>query len=179
MNKRRENGSMLMEAVAVLPLLVALVFGALQMAHIHIARQIVSYAAYAAARATLPLAAEDEEDAAREAAQRVLCWLVAVPDSTHNGVLMPDPDSRAVKDRILKLKVTQNDWSRELELKFAFPLVMPLAAQIIARRFNPVDFTSSEPGSHISTNSFGDAFEGPHLIFHERISLPKPYIVKE
>lgn len=179
MNKRRENGSMLMEAVAVLPLLVALVFGALQMAHIHIARQIVSYAAYAAARATLPLAAEDEEDAAREAAQRVLCWLVAVPDSTHNGVLMPDPDSRAVKDRILKLKVTQNDWSRELELKFAFPLVMPLAAQIIARRFNPVDFTSSEPGSHISTDTFGDAFEGPHLIFHERISLPKPYIVKE
>ena len=54
---------MLMEAVAVLPLLVALVFGALQMAHIHIARQIVSYAAYAAARATLPLAAKEEEEA--------------------------------------------------------------------------------------------------------------------
>lgn len=179
MSKRRENGSMLMEAVAVLPLLTALIFGALQMAHIHIARQIVSYAAYAAARATLPLAADDEEEAAREAAQRILCWLVAVPDSTHDGVLMPDPDSRAVKDRILKLKVTRNDWSRELELQFAFPLVMPLAAQIIARRFNPVDFTSSEPGSHISTDTFGDAFEGPHLIFHERISLPKPYIVKE
>ncbi len=179
MNKRRENGSMLMEAVAVLPLLAALIFGALQMAHIHIARQIVSYAAYAAARATLPLAAEDEEDAAREAAQRILCWLVAAPDSTHNGVLMPDPDSKAVKDRILEFKVAQNDWDREVELKFAFPLVMPLAGQIIARRFNPVDFTSSEPGSHISTNSFGDAFEGPHLIFHERISLPKPYIVKE
>ena len=56
MSKRGESGSMLMEAVAVLPLLVALIFGALQMAHIHIARQIVSYAAYAAARATLPLA---------------------------------------------------------------------------------------------------------------------------
>lgn len=170
---------MLMEAVAVLPLLVALIFGALQMAHIHIARQIVSYAAYAAARATLPLAAGEEEKAARKAAQRILCWLVAMPDSTHDGVLMPDPDSRAVKDRILACKVTQNDWNREVELKFAFPLVMPLAAQIIARRFNPVDFTSSEPGSHISTDTYGDAFEGPHLIFHERISLPKPYIVKE
>lgn len=169
---------MLMEAVAVLPLLVALIFGALQMAHIHIARQIVSYAAYAAARATLPLAA-GEEEAARKAAQRILCWLVAMPDSTHDGVLMPDPNSRAVKDRILACKVTQHDWNREVELKFAFPLVMPLAAQIIARRFNPVDFTSSEPGSHISTDTYGDAFEGPHLIFHERISLPKPYIVKE
>ncbi len=179
MSKRGESGSMLMEAVAVLPLLVALIFGALQMAHIHIARQIVSYAAYAAARATLPLAAGEEEEAARKAAQRILCWLVAMPDSTHDGVLMPDPDSRAVKDRILACKVTQNDWNREVELKFAFPLVMPLAAQIIARRFNPVDFTSSEPGSHISTDTYGDAFEGPHLIFHERISLPKPYIVKE
>ena len=119
------------------------------------------------------------EEAARKAAQRILCWLVAMPDSTHDGVLMPDPDSRAVKDRILACKVTQNDWNREVELKFAFPLVMPLAAQIIARRFNPVDFTSSEPGSHISTDTYGDAFEGPHLIFHERISLPKPYIVKE
>ena len=168
-----------MEAVAVLPLLVALIFGARQMAHIHIARQIVSYAAYAAARAPLPLAAKEEEDAARKAAQRILCWLVAVPDSTHDGVLMPDPDSKAVKDRILEFKVTQNDWNREVELKFAFPLVMPLAAQIIDRRFNPVDFTSSEPGSHISTDTYGDAFEGPHLIFHERISLPKPYIVKE
>ena len=170
---------MLMEAGAVLPLLGALIFGALQMAHIHIARQIVSYAAYAAARATLPLAEGEEEEAARKAAQRILCWLVAMPDSTHDGVLMPDPDSRAVKDRILACKVTQNDWNREVELKFAFPLVMPLAAQIIARRFNPVDFTSTEPGSHISTDTFGDAFEGPHLIFHERISLPKPYIVKE
>lgn len=179
MNKRRENGSMLMEAVAVLPLLVALIFGALQMAHIHIARQIVSYAAYSAARATLPLAAQEEEEAARKAAQRILCWLVAAPDSTRSGVLMPDPDSRAVKDRILEFKVSQNNWSREVELKFAFPLVMPLAAQIIARRFNPVDFTTSEPESHISTESFGDAFEGPHLIFHERISLPKPYIVRE
>ena len=168
-----------MEAVAVLPLLVALIFGALQLAHIHIARQIVNYAAYSAARATLPLAAEEEEEAAREAAQRILCWLVTVPDATRDGVLMPDPDSRAVKGRILQLNVTQNDWSREVELKFAFPLVMPLAAQIIARRFNPVDFTSAEPGSHISTDTFGDAFEGPHLIFHERISLPKPYMVKE
>ncbi len=179
MSGREEKGSMLMEAVAVLPLLVALVFGALQMAHIHIARQIVTYAAYAAARATLPLAAEEEEEAARRTAQRILCWLVAVPDATRNGVLMPDPESRAVKDRILACNLTQHDWSRELELKFAFPLVMPLAAQIIGRRFNPVDFTSSEPGSHISTETFGDAFEGPHLIFHERISLPKPYRVKE
>ena len=57
---RSSRGSMLMETVVVLPLLVALIFGALQMAHIHAARQIVSYAAYAAARATLP--AEEKQE---------------------------------------------------------------------------------------------------------------------
>ncbi|MBQ9337570.1 MAG: pilus assembly protein [Lentisphaeria bacterium] len=170
---------MLMETIMAMPLLIALTFGALQMAHIHIARQVAGYAAYAAARATLPESNGKEEDAARKAAQRILCWLTASADSAHNGVLMPDPDSKAVKDRILDFKVRRNDWNREVEFRFAFPLVMPLAAQIIGFQFNPTDFTKGEAGEHISTRKFGDSFRGPHLIFHERASLPKPYVVKE
>lgn len=172
------RGSMLMETVIVLPVLVALIFGALQMAHIHVARQIVSYAAYAAARATLPVEKNKEKEAAEKAARRVLCWLVAMPDGMRSGVLMPDPDAKAVKDRILEFKVTGDGYDREVELKFAFPLVMPLAAQIIAFRMDPNDFTSQKAEGHISTKKFGDAFEGPHLIMHERISIHKPYIVK-
>lgn len=172
------RGSMLMETVVVLPLLVALILGTLQMAHIHIARQVVSYAAYAAARATLPVEKSQEKEEAEKAARRILCWLVASPDATHGGVMMPDPEAKAVKDRLLEFKLRQNDWNREVELKFAFPLVMPLAAQIIGRRYNPVDNTYEQPGKHISTRKFGDDFKGPHLIFHERMSIPKPYIVK-
>ena len=136
---RNEKGSMLMETVIVMPLLVALIFGALQMAHIHVARQIVSYAAYAAARATLPVAADKEKEEAEKAAQRILCWLVASPDSLHDGVMMPDPEAKSVRDRLLDLRVKKNGWNNEVELKFAFPLVMPLAAQIIAYRFNPAE----------------------------------------
>ena len=175
----QEAGSVLMETVMAMPLLIALVFGALQMAHIHIARQVVSYAAYAAARATLPVGSGKEEEYARKAAQRILCWLTASADSFHDGVLMPDPESKAVKDRMLEFKVMQNGWTREVELKFAFPLVMPLAAQIIAYQFNPTDFSKGQTGNHISTRKFGDSFTGPHLIFHERAALPKPYQVKE
>ena len=175
---KSERGSMLMETVVVMPLLIMLILGALQMAHIHIARQVVSYAAYAAARATLPVEKSKEKEAAEKAARRVLCWLVATPDSMHDGVLMPDPEAKAVKDRILEFDLKQNTWDREVEIRFAFPLVMPLAAQVIGRRYNPVDNTSQEPGSHISNRKFGDEFRGPHLIFHERISIPKPYIVK-
>ena len=173
------RGSMLMEAVIVLPLLVALIFGALQMAHIHAARQVVSYAAYAAARATLPVEQGKEKEEAEKAARRVLCWLVAMPESTRNGVLMPDPDAKAVKDRMIEFKLKRNGYDREVELKFAFPLVMPLAAQIIAFRMDPYDFSSKNAGGHISTRKFGDAFEGPHLILHERMSIHKPYIVKK
>ena len=177
--KKKEQGSVLMETVIVMPLLIALIFGALQMAHIHVARQIVSYAAYAAARSTLPVAEEKEEEEAKKAAQRILCWLVASPDTLHDGVMMPDPEAKSVKDRLLEFNVTKNGWNNEVELKFAFPLVMPLAAQIIAWRFNPVDYTQGEAGDHISTENFGDEFTGPHLIFHERMSIPKPYIVKQ
>lgn len=175
----QETGSVLMETVIAMPLLIALVFGALQLAHIHIARQVVSYAAYAAARAALPAGSGKEKEYARKAAQRILCWLTASADSFHDGVLMPDPESKAVKDRILEFKVTQKGWTREVELKFAFPLVMPLAAQIIAFKFNPTDFSTGKTGSHISTKKFGDSFTGPHLVFHERAALPKPYLVKE
>lgn len=176
---KHESGSVLMETIMAMPLLIALTFGALQMAHIHIARQVVSYAAYAAARATLPETGGKEEDAARKAAQRILCWLTASAECVHDGVLMPDPESKAVKDRILEFKVTRADWNREVEFRFAFPLVMPLAAQIIAFQFNPTDFSKGEAGDHISNRKFGDSFTGPHLVFHERASLPKPYLVKE
>jgi len=173
------RGSMLMETVIVMPLLLALVFGALQLAHIHVARQVASYAAFAAARATLTGKNGEEESDAKRAAQRVLCFLAAAPDGLHDGVMMPDPEADHVKKRLLQFKVVRRDWEREVELKFAFPLVIPLAGQIIARRFNPVDFSQENAGSHISEKKFGDSFEGPHLILHERMSLPKPYIVRK
>ena len=172
------RGSMLMEAVIVLPLLVALIFGALQMAHIHTARQVASYAAYAAARATLPVEAGREKQEAEKAARRILCWLVAAPRGMCDGVLMPDPDAKAVRERILEFHLKQNGYDREVELKFAFPLVMPVAAQIIAFRMNPNNYTVKGTQEHISTGKFGDAFAGPHLILHERMSIHKPYIVK-
>lgn len=93
--------------------------------------------------------------------------------------MMPDPEAKSVKDRLIEFKVTKNGWSNEVELKFAFPLVMPLAAQIIGHHFNPTDYTQGEAGEHISTESFGDEFTGPHLVFLERMSIPKPYIVKK
>lgn len=175
---RGVRGSMLMETVIVLPLLVALIFGALQMAHIHTARQVVSYAAYAAARATLPEEDGKEKEAAEMAARRILCWLVAMPEEMRSGVLMPDPDAKAVKDRILEFELKRDGYDREVELKFAFPLVMPLAAQIIAFRMNPNDYSAEDAQGHISTRKFGDAFAGPHLILHERMSIHKPYTVK-
>ena len=109
---------MLMETVIVMPLLVALIFGALQMAHIHVARQIVSYAAYAAARSTLSVAEDREKEEAQDAAQRILCWLVASPDSFHDGVMMPDPEAKSVGDRLLAFKVTKNAFLRRKEMHY-------------------------------------------------------------
>ena len=38
---------------------------------------------------------------ADQAARRILCWLAAAPESERDGVLMPDPEAKYVKDRLL------------------------------------------------------------------------------
>lgn len=168
-----------METVIVMPLLLALIFGVLQLAHIYAARQISGYAAFCAARAALSAVDGSEKDEAEKAARRVLCWLTASPDGMHDGLLMPDPDAAPVRKRILEFELRKAGWSREVELKFAFPLVFPLAAQIIGYHFDPVTLKKEKSGANISTEKFGDQFSGPHLIFHERVRIAKPYTAKK
>ena len=174
-----ESGSMLMETVIVMPLLLALIFGVLQLAHIYTARQISGYAAYCAARAALSAVEGAEEEAAEKATRHVLCWLAASPDGMHDGLLMPDPDAGPIRKRLLEFSVKKVGWSREVEFKFAFPLVFPLAAQIIGYHFDPVTLKKGKSGTNISTEKFGDQFSGPHLILHERVRIAKPYMAKK
>lgn len=64
--------SILMEAVIVLPVLVMLIFAVIQFANILMVQQLVEYAAYCGARATLTCNAVLASDQAKAAALRVL-----------------------------------------------------------------------------------------------------------
>ena len=75
MRGRGEHGSVMMETVLVMPILFVLIMGVLQLAQIWTARQIVKYAAYCAARATLTSNEYTAYYHARAAARQVCAWI--------------------------------------------------------------------------------------------------------
>lgn len=88
---RDRCGSILMEFVLVAPLITLLVSFVLQMAHIWMARQITAYAAYCATRAVLAVRPEEQDNAAKKAAELACSWmsLVGLPSAVtaaHGGI---------------------------------------------------------------------------------------------
>ena len=172
------TGSILMETVLVMPLFLAMVMGALQFAHIYIGKQIVNYAAFSAARSTLSAKAGDEQTKAEEAAKRVLSWLILSPKKESNGVLMPDYSGSDMKSHLLGVKVeTKEKWLKAVEVRFAFPLEFPLAAQIIRWGMNLPGYEFEKKHS-VGIDLKLAGVTTPHLVLTERCILPKPYIIK-
>ena len=172
------TGSILMETVLVMPLFLAMVMGALQFAHIYIGKQIVNYAAFSAARSTLSAKAGDEQAKAEEAAKRILGWLILSPEKESNGVLMPDYSGSDMKSHLLGVKVeTKEKWLKAVEVRFAFPLQFPLAAQIIRWGMNLPGYEFEKKHS-VGIDLKLAGVTTPHLVLTERCVLPKPYIIK-
>jgi hypothetical protein len=72
-----------MEFVIVAPIIMLLVSMVLQFAHIWTARQITAYAAYCATRAIIAVPPNEQEEAAKKAAELACSWmtLVGLPDA--------------------------------------------------------------------------------------------------
>ena len=79
----KRRGSILMEFVIVAPIILLLVSMVLQFAHIWTARQITAYAAYCATRAIMAVPPDEQEAAAKKAAELACSWmtLVGLPDA--------------------------------------------------------------------------------------------------
>ncbi|NLF92940.1 MAG: pilus assembly protein, partial [Oligosphaeraceae bacterium] len=73
-----DSGTVLLETVLVMPILLSFFIGTWQMALLWQARQVVAYAAYAAARAGMVETAGTAAAAAEAAAEQV-CTLVGMP----------------------------------------------------------------------------------------------------
>lgn len=74
---RARPGSMLMEFVLTMPILVVLIMLVLQFAQLWLVREVVSYAAFCAARSTLCVTPLEQSGAAKKAAMQVLAWVNA------------------------------------------------------------------------------------------------------
>ena len=157
-NLKDDKGSVLMEAIICLPVLLLLSLGVAQFAHIWYCRTIVHYAAYCGARAVLTApAGKNKELTAARSAVEIVCAPIAFMNPTGGtdfslpGITPPAPGennsiqgSGAVRfkkdnnsthdDNILQVSVsTPEDWHRQVDVVMKVPLLVPFAGQIIGQ----------------------------------------------
>jgi len=179
------RGSMMLECVICMPLLLTLIFGSLQLAHIWLARQVVEYAAWSAARSLLTEYNDDDlyRQTARKAAARICAWIALSQSSGASGVDVAGwgevPGSGDI-DSKLQIKIDNSDpWNPVATVIFDFPLVMPIAGPIIGWAVNPWSPSSAwlEQKADITGNAHGgEDVRYPYIRFTETASVIKPYV---
>ena len=172
------RGSVLMEFVLTMPILITLIMLILQFSQIWVARQMVAYSAFCAARSMLSCNPAEwaiknsMENGAYQAARRALSWVTIMGKSDTNhlrgwdeetrslgtfsdigettisyattiygssathDVLVPGwgqvPESNSVDIRLeLNPRIVQGRYA-SAEVKYKFPLLMPVVAQLVA-----------------------------------------------
>lgn len=154
--RNREKGTVLMEAIICLPVLLLVSLGVAQFAHIWLCRTMVQYAAYSAARAALVSAAKTETDQARIAAKAVCAPLAFYNPTDGEDFSLPgivDPSEEAAKndgkiiasgavefegesdsENVLTVTASKTDNFHVMaEVKMKVPLLVPLAGPVIGR----------------------------------------------
>jgi len=143
-----DQGTVLMEFVMVMPILVFMIFGIIQLSIICMVKQVTHYAAFNAARAAIVYHPADFSDngvfysdrgVVHEAACTTLAWLGQMPGGSgrleipdwgpvhgsgfiHSQVAI-DPDNSSILTDVPGVKVT---------VLFRFPLNIPYAGHVIA-----------------------------------------------
>ena len=158
---RSDKGSVLMEAIICLPVLLLLSLGVAQFAHIWYCRTIVHYAAYCGARATLtaPIGAANELTAARSAVETVCAPIAFINPTDANDFSLPgitpassttvnsaiggsgavrfkkNNDSNHINN-ILQVTVStppEQQWHRQVDVTMKVPLLIPFAGPVIGK----------------------------------------------
>ena len=185
------SGSMLIEAAACIPILLVLILGCMQIAQIWFARQVVQYAACAAARVLLVTPDQDHAKAVKtggaawQAAANVCAWVALSQPEGSTPFEIPGwggiPGSGGLEKKLeLKLENAGSKWNPKVTVTFDFPLVMPIAGHIIGRGVNP--WASGQEWTEQHADATGDRhndepMKHPYIRFTESASLVKPYIL--
>lgn len=189
---RDSRGTVLMESILVLPLLLMLITGIFQFSRFWQARLLTRYAAYNAARAALvynPLhyripADDGGPNAGQFKSNEGVCWLAAVttlswlsstPDS--DNFWMPGygsvPHSSQIRSqvRLVPSGCKENNGWVKVTVAFRFPTLFPV---FNAKTVFPDDGTA-DGGAAGSIEQLTDVSKHPHFTFVESCLLPKPW----
>ena len=200
---KNRRGSVMMEAVIVMPILLFLIFVIIQFAHIWTAKQMVSYAAFCATRAITVVKPNEQSDAALNAAKMALSWMCLADGDKGDGtgVSVPGwgeiPGARSADRRVqVEIVKTQDEDGNEVKLdgqnsnfpvaavkvSFSFPLLIPGMA------VNSVLATAAAGGGQLDKDEYDFARNlnkaagnprliggWPYLELTETCVLPMPY----
>ncbi|MFA5203829.1 MAG: TadE/TadG family type IV pilus assembly protein [Lentisphaeria bacterium] len=181
---RDDGGSVMLESVLALPVLFLLILGCAQIAHLWVARQVVCYAAWCAARSALVCHQGEYEAAGRQAAQQVLAWLVIGQGQGEPEKRIPGwgkiDGSGAVARKTRTQVVPEGQWNVKATVEFDFALIMPVAGPVIGWAVSP--WRESQEWLETQADPTGnqhrqqDTVQYPHLIFRETAVACKPYV---
>jgi len=187
----RSGGSVMLEFVLAAPVILTLILACMQFAHIWMAKQVVHYAAFCAARAALVCHEDEWGRAAEHAARQVCAWIVHGETEGEPAKRIPGwgeiPGSGGVA-RKTRLKIIEkvrlkngeiSPWNVKATVEHDFALLFPLVGPMIGWALSPWGDGDEwqEKRADASGNIFGnaDAVRYPHIRFVETVVLPKPY----
>lgn len=193
-----------MEFVLVMPLLFVMIMGVLQIAHIWMARQVVHYAAYCAARSTLTANTQlfQDQAVARNAAYRVCAWIAFDDEGDGDAQDVTEipgwgkiPFSESVKKRTRVVTgftdveysgmLSACPWQTRAVVEFDFALLMPVAGQMMSYLVKQDASAVSgqiqsgeiavRPGMGWTGQEEKKNYSYPYITLKEMCILPKPY----
>ena len=177
------TGSVMLEFVLAFPLVLTLILACMQFSHMWMAKQVVHYAAFCAARAALVCQQGEYQQAGQQAAEQVCAWIVhghasGEPDKKVPGWgVIPDSGGVARKTKVRIENVGR--WNVRATVTHDFALLFPLVGPMIGWGMNPWAQSQRYEERHAdNTGNIGDAdvVRYPHVRFTEVVVLPKPYV---
>jgi len=185
--RQKISGSVMLEFVLAFPVILTLMLACMQFAHIWMAKQVVHYAAYCAARAALVCEKGEyhgKDKGPQQAAEQVCAWVGRGMLAGESDKRIPGwgsiPGSGGVRR---KTKVTIEElgaWNIKATVENDFALVFPLVGPMIGWGVNPWQSGSEWIEQHADeTGDIGraDLVQYPHIRFTESVVLPKPYVM--
>jgi len=184
-HKNGTSGTVLMEFIMAFPIVLTLMLAVVQFAHICIARQVVHYAAYSAARAAMvTMEGADATNYAHEAAARV-CSSITLSESPAEYSSRVDSANAgtddAFKAALRKTRETvdfdSNPWNIKATVYHDFGLVVPIVGQMLGWGLTlwDKDAYQLKPDMTGNVHTNLDAIAYPHITLTETVLMSKPY----
>ena len=160
----------MLEFLISFPLILTLMFGAIQLAHVWMARVVVHYAAYCAARSMLVCKPTEYQSAAERAARHICAWIHVGTESGEFTL----PGWGAIRgsggyDTATRVTTATDDpeWNVHAEVQHDFGLMVPIVGPILAA-------LQPNPSLELIETAQWD-YPYPTITLTETVYLSKPY----